>query len=300
MQEILDLMQKFIKELDYEPISAMFAKISQGKMLRSKLILSIANADEIKPDAVKLAAIVEFVHLASLLHDDVLDNATLRRGQRSINAEFGTKNAIMLGDILYSKAFYELSSLPNFVSSSISRAVSRLAKGELMDIELSKAFNADENAYLSMIEHKTAALIEASAQSAAYLAKLDNAAFAKYGRDLGIAFQIIDDILDVKSSEKTLGKPILSDFKEGKTTLIYINLFKKLPYNEREILRGLFKKELTNAEISWMSEKFKEHKILEQTSEVAKNHALSALKAIEAFKNEALSELARKMIDREF
>lgn len=305
-KEILNLMQDFINDLDYAPIKSMFDKISQGKMLRSKLILSIsdegkinkAKSDEIS--AIKLAAIVEFVHLASLLHDDVLDNANLRRGQASINAKFGDKNAIMLGDILYSKAFYELSSLPNFVAKSISNAVLKLAKGELMDIELSYKFNSDESAYLSMIEHKTAALIEASAISAAHLAGLDSRAFGEYGRNLGLAFQIIDDILDVKGDAKTLGKPAMSDFKEGKSTLIYINLFKKLPYNEREILQNLFKKELNLSEIEWLKTRLNEHKIIEQSFEVAKNHALIALNAIKAFKNEALSELAQKMIDREF
>ncbi len=401
MQEIDSIIQGFVDELDYEPIRAMFANVKQGKRLRSKLILAIAqgvlgenlaensvnlgensrknaensqissensrsaatkndsratpknsqistpkteqnskicefssensaqtlensqisqknshqnaensqissknsqNSQEssLKNQILKLCAIVEFIHLASLLHDDIIDEAQLRRGARSINAEFGAKNALMLGDILYSYAFCELSRFPKFVAYTLSRAVARLAKGELMDIELSKAFNADESAYLAMIELKTAALIEASASCAAHLVGLDEQKFAEYGRNLGLAFQIIDDILDIKSDEKTLGKPALSDFKEGKCTLCYIALFRELNYNDRQILQNLFKKELNSAQKSWLEGKFSEHKIIEKSLQSARECGLRAIKAVESVKNRALEDIVRKMIDREF
>ena len=379
MKEIDSIIQGFVDELDYEPIRAMFANVKQGKRLRSKLILAIAqgvlgenlaensvnfgensrkNAENsvknaqnsqissknslnsrhaaakndshatpknsqnsrensaqalknpqipqenlqipLKNQILKLCAIVEFIHLASLLHDDIIDEAQLRRGARSINAEFGAKNALMLGDILYSHGFCELSRFPKFVAYTLSRAVARLAKGELMDIELSKAFNADESAYLAMIELKTAALIEASASCAAHLAGLDEQKFAEYGRNLGLAFQIIDDILDIKSDEKMLGKPALSDFKEGKCTLCYIALFRELNYNERQILQNLFKKELNSAEKSWLEGKFSEHKIIEKSLQSAKEYGLRAIKAVESAENRALEDMVRKMIDREF
>ena len=311
MQEIDLIIEKFIKELDYKPIEAMFKSIKQGKRLRSKLILaitqdfwggnSIKNTKNPQQNQIfTLCAIVEFIHLASLLHDDIIDEAELRRGAKSINAEFGAKNALMLGDILYSYAFCELSKFENFVAFTLSKAVSALAKGELMDIELSKSFNADEKAYLTMIELKTAALIEASASCAAHLAGLDTQKFAEYGKNLGLAFQIIDDILDIKSDEKTLGKPALNDFKEGKSTLCYIALFKELNYNDKQILQGLFKKELNLAEKSWLEGKFKEHKILEKTLNVAKNYGLKAVEALESVQNQALKDIVQKMIDRDF
>ena len=314
MQEIDLIIEKFIKELDYKPIETMFKSIKQGKRLRSKLILAITqdfwgensqfsseNSKNSQQNQIfTLCAIVEFIHLASLLHDDIIDEAELRRGARSVNAEFGAKNALMLGDILYSYAFCELSKFENFVAFTLSKAVSALAKGELMDIELSKSFNADEKAYLTMIELKTAALIEASASCAAHLAGLDTQKFAEYGKNLGLAFQIIDDILDIKSDEKTLGKPALNDFKEGKSTLCYIALFKELNYNDRQILQGLFKKELNFAEKSWLEGKFKEHKILEKTLNVAKNYGLKAVEALESVQNQALKDIVQKMIDRDF
>ena len=233
MQRIDEFLAHFIKELDYKPIKTMFESIKQGKRLRSKLILAIAqsgtkalnigtqalnsgaNASKCATQSdkkgandefYKLCAIVEFIHLASLLHDDIIDEAELRRGAKSVNAEFGAKNALMMGDILYSYAFCELTKFPKEVAYSISNAVTRLAKGELMDIELSKSFNTDEKAYLTMIELKTAALIEASAFSAAHLAGLDAQKFGEYGKNLGLAFQIIVDyrFFGVRGGKKQL------------------------------------------------------------------------------------------------
>lgn len=298
MQEINAIIETFIKNLDYKPIEIMFAKIKTGKMLRSKLIIEIAQkkTDELY----RLCAIVELIHLASLLHDDIIDEAHLRRGAKSINAEFGAKNALMLGDILYSYAFTQLTDFPKSVAKSISNAVAKLAKGELMDIELSKSFNTNQKAYQTMIEYKTAALIEASAFSAAHLAGLDEKAFGEYGKNVGLAFQIVDDILDVKNDEKTLGKPVMSDFKEGKTTLVYINLFKELNYNDKEKLQNLFKKDLNSEELAWLKGKLAEYDIIKKTAKEAKDFALKALKAIEGFENEPLRELVYKMTDREF
>lgn len=300
MQEIDKIISKFIKDLDYAPIETMFARIQAGKRLRSKLIIAVSQGKADDKQVFTLCALVELIHLASLLHDDIIDEAQIRRGAKSINAEFGAKNALMLGDILYSKAFAELTHFPNAVAFSIANAVAKLAKGELMDIELSKSFNTDEKAYQTMIEHKTAALIEASAFCAAHLAGLDENAFGEYGKNLGLAFQIVDDILDVKNDEKTLGKPAMSDFKEGKTTLVYINLFKELNYNDKQILQNLFKKDLNAEELAWLRGKMNEHNAIQKTSEQARELAFKALKAIEGFDNQHLNELVYKMIDREF
>lgn len=300
MQEIDKIIGKFIKDLDYAPIETMFARIQAGKRLRSKLIIAVSQGKADDKQVFTLCALVELIHLASLLHDDIIDEAQIRRGAKSINAEFGAKNALMLGDILYSKAFAELTYFPNAVAFSIANAVAKLAKGELMDIELSKSFNTDEKAYQTMIEHKTAALIEASAFCAAHLAGLDENAFGEYGKNLGLAFQIVDDILDVKNDEKTLGKPAMSDFKEGKTTLVYINLFKELNYNDKQILQNLFKKDLNAEELAWLRGKMNEHNAIQKTSEQARELAFKALKAIEGFDNQHLNELVYKMIDREF
>lgn len=297
MQEIDTLIQNYLKDLDYTPVLKMLDSINMGKKLRSKLLLNIAGKSDI---SFKLCAIIELIHLASLLHDDIIDDAKLRRGARSINDKFGAKNALMLGDILYSKAFFELSKMDANFAQIISDAVVKLSLGELMDINLSQEFNIDEDKYLKMIYHKTAVLIEASAKCGAILAGLPENNFANYGKNLGLAFQIVDDILDIKSNESILGKPIMSDFKEGKTTLPYIYLYKKLDNADKNILAGFFKKELDKNEILWIKEQMIEKQILEEVFNKAKTYGNNALIAIESYNNASLNEIIDNMISREF
>lgn len=297
MQPIDDLIKQYLQELDYEPILTMLANTKSGKKLRSKLLLAIAGENA---NSYKICAAIELIHLASLLHDDIIDESKLRRGAKSVNAEFGTKNALMLGDILYSKAFYELSQLDACFASIISDAVVKLAVGELMDVELSKSFNADKDKYLKMIYNKTAVLIEASARCGAILANLDEKAFGEYGKNLGLAFQMIDDILDIKSDEKILGKPAMNDFKEGKTTLPYIYLYENLQEQDRIYLQTLFKKDLNENEKEWLKTKFEEQKALEKAILEAKTYAKKARKAIEKYDNNKLNDIIKAMIDREF
>ncbi|EDO8831549.1 hexaprenyl-diphosphate synthase [Campylobacter coli] len=297
MQPIDDLIKQYLQELDYEPILTMLANTKSGKKLRSKLLLAIAGENA---NSYKICAAIELIHLASLLHDDIIDESKLRRGAKSVNAEFGTKNALMLGDILYSKAFYELSQLDACFASIISDAVVKLAVGELMDVELSKSFNADKDKYLKMIYNKTAVLIEASARCGAILANLDEKDFAEYGKNLGLAFQMIDDILDIKSDEKILGKPAMNDFKEGKTTLPYIYLYENLQEQDRIYLQTLFKKDLNENEKEWLKTKFEEQKALEKAILEAKTYAKKASKAIEKYDNNKLNDIIKAMIDREF
>ncbi|ECR1630151.1 hexaprenyl-diphosphate synthase [Campylobacter coli] len=297
MQPIDDLIKQYLQELDYEPILTMLANTKSGKKLRSKLLLAIAGENA---NSYKICAAIELIHLASLLHDDIIDESKLRRGAKSVNAEFGTKNALMLGDILYSKAFYELSQLDACFASIISDAVVKLAVGELMDVELSKSFNADKDKYLKMIYNKTAVLIEASARCGAILAGLYEKDFAEYGKNLGLAFQMIDDILDIKSDEKILGKPAMNDFKEGKTTLPYIYLYENLQEQDRIYLQTLFKKDLNENEKEWLKTKFEEQKALEKAILEAKTYAKKARKAIEKYDNNKLNDIIKAMIDREF
>lgn len=297
MQAIDDLIIKFLKDLNYEFIFDMFNNIKSGKKLRSRLILSIANNDD---NAYRLCAVIELIHLASLLHDDIIDECKLRRGAKSINAEFGAKNALILGDILYSKAFYELSFFDPKIAQVVSKAVVDLSIGELMDVKLGENFNQNKQIYMDMIYKKTAVLIEASAKSAAILANLNSDDFAQYGKNLGIAFQLIDDILDIKNDEKTLGKPSMNDFKEGKTTLAYMYLYEKLNDNDKNILKSMFKKELKEEQINWIKEKMIEFNIIKQVVDEAKIYGLNALNCIKKYNNQELNNIIDKMINREF
>ncbi|MCR8696764.1 MULTISPECIES: polyprenyl synthetase family protein [Campylobacter] len=288
------ILYEFVKECGYEKALDMFKNISSGKKLRSKLILKIAGENEI---SLRLCAVIELIHLASLLHDDVIDDSTIRRGKPSINALFGSKNSIMLGDILYSKGFYEIVNLDPQIAKIISKAVLDLSIGEMMDVDLGSRFNPNLDEYLKMIELKTAVLIEAAARSAAILAKLDDEAYAVYGKNLGLAFQIVDDILDIISDENRLGKPAFNDYKEGKTTLPYILLYNALNIDDKEILKSLWNKELDNTQTKWIKDKFDEFDIVKKSKIFAKE---LGNKAISAVSNHSLQEIVSSMIDREF
>lgn len=297
MQKIDQYMHEFLSELNYNPILTMSSKLQGGKKLRSKLLLKIAGESDI---SYKICAIIELIHAASLLHDDVIDEAKLRRGVKSINAQFGAKNAIMLGDILYSKAFYELSLIDLKLAKIISNAVVMLSVGELMDVNLSETFNTDKNAYLQMIYNKTAILIEASARCGAILADLNENDFAEYGKNLGFAFQIVDDILDIKGDEQILGKPAMNDFKEGKTTLAYMYLYEKLNPQDQEILKSYYKKDLSMDELAWIKNKMQGYEIFNQVGQELNTYANNALKAIAKYNIKDLEDIIKSMIEREF
>ncbi len=296
IEDVEELIDQYISSLDsysYE----LFQKLPQGKRLRSKLILKIAGESQ---KSNRLAAIIELIHAASLLHDDVIDDALQRRGVDSINAIYGNKSAIMLGDILYSKAYLELVEFDKEIAKIISDAVTKLSIGELLDVKMSEVFNEDEGLYFDMIYKKTAVLIEASAKSAALLSNKDSSAYALYGKNLGLAFQIIDDILDITQDSKTLGKPSMSDFEEGKTTLPYIYLYHSLDDENKRRLKELFKKSLDEKELAWIKQKMIESGAIDLAIKKARKLGSEALKVIESDKNEELERVIRDMIERTF
>lgn len=289
--------EQFVADLDDQYVSSLYAKLPEGKRLRAKLILKIAGSGL---SVVKTAAIVEMIHAASLLHDDVIDDAHMRRSKPSLNAIYGNKTAIMFGDILYSKGFFELNNISADVAKIISNAVTQLSLGELQDVSLSKAFNDDKEAYLKMIYQKTASLIEASAGAAAVLAGKPKEAYMVYGRNLGLAFQMIDDILDITSDSATLGKPALHDFAEGKTTLPYIYLHEALEMQERQKLRSLHGRVLAEKEQAWVLEQMQKHLIIEKSYGQAKKLIDEAIELMQLRGEKALSDIAKEMIERDF
>jgi len=256
MQRVEAELERLINEIDYDEVTRLFKSLSGGKRLRAKLILKIAKDSD---EAPLLAAIVELIHAASLLHDDVIDEADTRRGVASVNATDGSKTAVMLGDILYSKAFTELVNFDKEIAQTIAASVTALSKGEMMDVKMAEAFNSDEDLYLDMLYLKTATLIEAAAKAAALLVGKDAESHALYGRNLGLSFQIIDDILDITADEATLGKPAMNDFVEGKCTLPYIYLFEALQSDEKERLVNAHAKKIDVSENSWIKSKMDEH-----------------------------------------
>lgn len=277
LEKVETLIAKLVDEVGYPKAAELFAKLSGGKRLRARLILTIAPEADHAP---LLGAIVELIHAASLLHDDVIDEAMLRRGVASVNATHGSKVAIMLGDILYSKAFSELTVFDPAIARSVAESVTRLSVGEMMDVEMADAFNIDRGLYLKMLYLKTATLIEAAALSAAVLAGKNAQAYATYGKNLGLAFQIVDDILDITADEATLGKPSLNDFVEGKTTLPYIDLYESLNVSDQERLKAFHAQVLSDEEKGWIRSKMNEHGVIERSYAYAQTLCDEAIAAV--------------------
>ena len=289
--------EQFVADLNDGHVSSLYMKLPQGKRLRAKLILKIAGTGL---SVVKTAAVVEMIHAASLLHDDVIDDAYTRRNKPSLNAIYGNKTAIMLGDILYSKGFFELNNIGADVAKLISNAVTQLSLGELKDVSLSVAFNDNKESYLGMIYQKTASLIEASAGAAALLAGKPKETYMIYGRNLGLAFQMIDDLLDITSDSITLGKPALHDFAEGKTTLPYIYLYEALDEQSKQKLRSLHGRVLNLEEQTWILEQMQQHLIVEKSYQEARKLIDEAIELMEQQGEKALSGIAKEMIERDF
>ncbi|MBT5934458.1 polyprenyl synthetase family protein [Sulfurimonas sp.] len=295
MQRVEKELARLIEEIDYDEVTRLFSNLNGGKRLRAKLILKIASDNEQAP---LLGAIVEMIHAASLLHDDVIDDAMTRRGESSVNATEGSKTAVMLGDILYSKAFSELVVFDKEIAKIIASSVTSLSKGELLDVNMAKEFNESEETYLNMLYLKTATLIEASAAASAMLAKKDVNTHKVYGKNLGLSFQIIDDILDITTDSKTLGKPAMNDFVEGKCTLPYIYLYEKLEENDRKKLVSLHAKKLCADEISWIKEKMMTHQSVEESFKLAEKLSLEAQSVMSG--DEDLVNILQTMIKRNY
>ncbi len=296
LQQVKEQIKKFVEVCNHQKSLELLDKLATGKMLRSKLILKIAGINE---ESIKLCAVVEMIHAASLLHDDVIDEADTRRGQPSVNALYDNKTSIMFGDILYSRAFTELSQMDKKVAYTISNAVTLLSIGEMIDVDLTNSFNKSYDLYLDMIYKKTASLIEAAAKAAAIIAGLDENKYALYGKNLGLAFQMVDDILDITQDSATLGKPAMLDFVEGKVTIPYLLLHERV--EDKAKLESLYKKELTQDESSWIKEQMQITNALNDSILQAKaigNEAINAV--IDEKDSQTLVMIMKAMIEREF
>jgi len=283
MNQVYDFMKEMFKDI------SLFNEIPKGKGVRAKLITTINNK------AIPLAASVESIHLASLLHDDVIDESKLRRGKISINAKYDDKTAIMLGDILFSRALEYLIEYDKISAKALANVIYMLSLGEMEDVALSKEMNLDKAKYMNMIYKKTACLIEMSCRESARLAGLESEKYAKYGKNLGLVFQIVDDILDIVSDEETLGKPVMNDLYEGKMTLPFIYMYESLDDEEKEYFKTLFKKRLTKDEETWIKERIQ--------PAIKKSYQESitlANEGLEGIEDNYLKEIMLKLINRKF
>ena len=216
-----------------------------GKRLRPVALLLAAKACnpeqlQIESDQCALAAIVEFIHTATLLHDDVVDESEMRRGRDTANEVFGNAASVLVGDYLYSRSFQMMVGVGSMrVMEILSRTTNQIAEGEVMQLINCGSAETTEKQYMETIQSKTAILFEAATQLGAvatHQARPVEDAMAAYGLHLGTAFQLIDDILDYTAEAETMGKNVGDDLAEGKPTLPLINAIERSNGEEREIL----------------------------------------------------------------
>ena len=248
---------------------------------------------------VKLAACVEFIHTATLLHDDVVDESDLRRGNATANAVWGNQASVLVGDFLFSRAFQlmvEDGSLR--VLDILASASAVIAEGEVLQLLTTNDTATTEDAYLEVISAKTAALFAAAARVGAVVAdrpRSEEEALESFGRNLGIAFQLTDDVLDYSAHEATLGKAVGDDFREGKITLPIVLAFRRGNDAERTFWkRTLEDGEQTDADLERAMAYLAAHDALTDTIERARHYGAMARDALGIFTE---SEIKRTLLD---
>lgn len=263
----------FLKKINQH----LFGKKSQGKRIRPALVFFSAglnnhNPEKTNPQLITLSAALELIHTASLLHDDIIDSTCLRRGQTTLHCKWGTRVALLAGDILYAQAFRYLSSLQDMrIVRIISETVRRLCMGEIIELEKTKEKELSQEEYLKIIESKTAVLISACCETAGVLTGNGQSGSLKdYGLNFGMAYQITDDYLDFFGEKKKLGKPVYNDLKENNFTLPLIYLREKfknnLPPRARELKKLI-----------------RENGILERVKAKAQNYSTKAKEKLSLF-----------------
>ena len=250
----------------------------------------------------ELAAVVEFIHTATLLHDDVVDESDMRRGKLAARMLWGNEASVLVGDFLLGQAFkmmVEVGSLPCLDVLSTAAAV--IAEGEVMQLSAAKDTQTTEDDYLAVIRAKTATLFAAAAEVGPLLAgrsKAEVAACRGYGMNLGVAFQLIDDVLDYGGTSAKLGKNVGDDFREGKITLPVVLSFRRGSDAEREFWRRtLERNEIEEGDLETAIATMRRHKALEDTIERARHYGAMARDALALFPNSRWKDALIEVVD---
>ena len=281
--------------------------LAGGKRLRPVLLLLMAGALGYKgTDHHKLAAVIEFIHTATLLHDDVVDDSNLRRGRPTANAMFGNPASVLVGDFLYSRAFQMMVECQNLrILDIVAEATNVIAEGEVMQLMNMHDASLDVDAYLRVIRSKTAKLFEASTRLPAVLTQSSAAvetACAQYGQALGTAFQVIDDVLDYDGDAALMGKNLGDDLREGKATLPLIVAMQR--GNPAQC--ALVKHAIEQGDVAALADIVhivRETGAMQATREAASAEAQLALNALrvlpDSLYKEALSDVASQLLNRQ-
>lgn len=279
-----------------------------GKRLRPLLTLASAKLCEYDEGRqIPLAAAIEFLHTATLLHDDVVDDSYLRRGQQSAKAIWGNKASVLVGDFLFARAF-ELMVADGAIEvlNVLSRASSIIIEGEVLQLKTCNDLSTGEEVYLQVVSAKTAELFAASCHVSGIIAGVSDQkrrALDAYGRNLGMAFQLMDDVIDYASSTQKAGKKIGDDFREGKITLPVILAYRHSSFEEKAFWqRTIVEQEFQENDLSVAINLMNQYKVFEKSRTKASEYVLNACEALHAFNDCELKEIlilvAKQCLDR--
>jgi octaprenyl-diphosphate synthase len=293
-QVIIDNMHS---EVALIPQLATHLVAAGGKRMRPMLTLAAARLCGYGdgPDAVDLAACVEFIHTATLLHDDVVDESQLRRGQASANALFGNEASVLVGDFLFARAFVVMVKTGSLrVLDILAQASAVIAEGEVLQLSTANDMSTSEEAYLEVITAKTAALFGAASQIGAVISNRpaeDEEALRLYGIYLGTAFQLIDDVLDYSAHQATLGKTVGDDFRDGKVTLPVIISFAKGNDEEKAFWRRCMEDQnFENGDLDRAQTLIRKYDALDASMDRAREYGQMAIDTLARFDDGAIKD----------
>ena len=297
------LLREMQSEIDLIPQLAHHLIASGGKRVRPLLTLVAAKLCNYQgTQHIDLAACVEFIHTATLLHDDVVDESNMRRGQASANALWGNQASVLVGDFLFSRAFQLMVRVGNLEALGVlAKASATIAEGEVMQLKDNKNLEIVEQRYFDIVRAKTAALFEAACLAGGLIAKPDPSitqALGVYGSAFGTCFQIIDDVLDYAADEQELGKNIGDDFREGKVTLPVIYAYHNGTADEKQFWERVFDQEtLGKGDLAQAQAYLFNHKALEYARSKAAIFGKQAKGALDVFEESDLKAALVSLVD---
>lgn len=320
MQAVLELIGEDLRQVeeqfrkDLESDVPLIRKVGEyvlssgGKRIRpAMLLLATRLCNYNGPQAIPLASVVEFIHTATLLHDDVVDSASIRRGLASANTLWGNEASVLIGDFLFSKSFSLMVAAGSLdVLRVMSRATTIIAEGEVLQLLCTGDIDLTEERYVEVVKAKTAVLLSAACQCGAILggaSETEEKALADFGMELGIAFQLMDDILDYTATEEQFGKSIGHDLEEGKMTLPLIHALRGCTNQEREMIEEVVNQdELSYDQFTMVSKLVHHYGGIEYTISKARQSVDACISYLSLFPDsvckDAMVELAEYVVTR--
>lgn len=281
-----------------------YALASGGKRIRPALLLLAARAcgGDQRDRAVTLASVAEMMHAATLIHDDIVDHSAMRRGRPSTNALWGSDVSVLAGDFLYSRAIQilvgdgDMRILQAFTDATVS-----MTEGELLQLQFLRDLKIGEADYLKIVTGKTAALMSAAARAGALVAGAPQGtveAVAAFGLNLGIGFQLVDDALDYTAREERLGKPVGSDFREGKITYPLIHLMRTAPAEDRAMLEGMVRRNpVGDEDLALLRTLVERHGAVAATMRLVEGYLARARRQLGAVPGSPASRTLHRLVD---